>query len=29
MLLRMYLRWCDRRAFKHDITDIQPARRPA
>jgi peptide chain release factor 2 len=24
MLLRMYLRWCDRRGFKHDITDIQP-----
>ena len=23
MLLRMYLRWCDRRSFKHDITDIQ------
>jgi peptide chain release factor 2 len=23
MLLRMYLRWCDRRGFKHDITDIQ------
>ncbi len=24
MLLRMYLRWCDRRGFKRDITDIQP-----
>jgi peptide chain release factor 2 len=24
MLLRMYLRWCDRKGFKHDITDIQP-----
>jgi peptide chain release factor 2 len=23
MLLRMYLRWCDRRGFKKDITDIQ------
>jgi peptide chain release factor 2 len=23
MLLRMYLRWCDRRNFKRDITDIQ------
>ena len=23
MLLRMYLRWCDRRGFKHDVTDIQ------
>jgi len=23
MLLRMYLRWCDRRGFKSDITDIQ------
>jgi peptide chain release factor 2 len=23
MLLRMYLRWCDRRGMKHDITDIQ------
>jgi peptide chain release factor 2 len=23
MLLRMYLRWCDRRGFKHDLTDIQ------
>ena len=23
MLLRMYLRWCDKRGFKHDITDIQ------
>ena len=25
MLLRMYLRWCDRRRFKCDVTDIQPA----
>jgi len=24
MLLRMYMRWCDRRGFKSDITDIQP-----
>jgi peptide chain release factor 2 len=24
MLLRMYLRWCDRRGFKRDITDLQP-----
>jgi peptide chain release factor 2 len=24
MLLRMYLRWCDRRGFKRDIADIQP-----
>jgi peptide chain release factor 2 len=24
MLLRMYLRWSDRRGFKRDITDIQP-----
>jgi peptide chain release factor 2 len=24
MLLRMYLRWCDRKRFKRDITDIQP-----
>jgi peptide chain release factor 2 len=24
MLLRMYLRWCDRKGFKRDITDIQP-----
>ncbi len=24
MLLRMYSRWCDRRGFKSDITDIQP-----
>jgi peptide chain release factor 2 len=24
MLLRMYLRWCDRRGFRRDITDIQP-----
>ncbi len=23
MLLRMYLRWCDRKGFKRDITDIQ------
>jgi peptide chain release factor 2 len=23
MLLRMYLRWCERRGFKRDITDIQ------
>jgi peptide chain release factor 2 len=23
MLLRMYLRWCDRRGFKSDITEIQ------
>jgi peptide chain release factor 2 len=23
MLLRMYLRWCDRRGFKRDVTDIQ------
>jgi peptide chain release factor 2 len=23
MLLRMYLRWCDRRGYKKDITDIQ------
>jgi peptide chain release factor 2 len=23
MLLRMYLRWCDRRGWKRDITDIQ------
>jgi len=23
MLLRMYLRWCDRRGFKHDLTDVQ------
>jgi peptide chain release factor 2 len=23
MLLRMYLRWCDRKGFKKDITDIQ------
>ena len=23
MLLRMYLRWCDRRGYKRDITDIQ------
>jgi peptide chain release factor 2 len=23
MLLRMYLRWCDKRGFKRDITDIQ------
>ena len=23
MLLRMYLRWCDRRGFKKDITEIQ------
>ncbi len=23
MLLRMYLRWSDRRGFKHDIMDIQ------
>jgi peptide chain release factor 2 len=23
MLLRMYLRWCDRRGFKCDVTDIQ------
>jgi peptide chain release factor 2 len=23
MLMRMYLRWCDRRGFKRDITDIQ------
>jgi peptide chain release factor 2 len=24
MLLRMYLRWCDRKGFKRDITEIQP-----
>jgi len=24
MLLRMYLRWCDRRGFKRDVTDVQP-----
>jgi peptide chain release factor 2 len=24
MLLRMYLRWCDRKDFKSDITEIQP-----
>jgi peptide chain release factor 2 len=23
MLLRMYLRWCDRKGFKRDLTDIQ------
>jgi peptide chain release factor 2 len=23
MLLRMYLRWCDRRGFKRDVTDVQ------
>ncbi len=23
MLLRMYLRWCDRRGFKRDLTDVQ------
>jgi peptide chain release factor 2 len=23
MLLRMFLRWCDRRGFKHSLTDIQ------
>jgi peptide chain release factor 2 len=23
MLLRMYLRWCDRKGFKRDVTDIQ------
>jgi peptide chain release factor 2 len=23
MLLRMYLRWCDRRGLKHDLTDVQ------
>jgi len=23
MLLRMYLRWCDRRGMKHDVIDIQ------
>jgi peptide chain release factor 2 len=23
MLLRMYLRWCDRKGFKRDITDLQ------
>jgi len=23
MLLRMYLRWCDKRGFKRDVTDIQ------
>jgi peptide chain release factor 2 len=23
MLLRMYLRWCDRRGYKRDITDLQ------
>ncbi len=23
MLLRMYLRWCDRRGFKRDLTDLQ------
>jgi peptide chain release factor 2 len=24
MLLRMYLRWCDRRGFKRDVADVQP-----
>ena len=24
MLLRMYLRWCEKRGYKRDITDIQP-----
>jgi peptide chain release factor 2 len=24
MLLRMYLRWCDRQGWKRDITDVQP-----
>ena len=24
MLLRMYLRWCDRRGFARDVADIQP-----
>jgi peptide chain release factor 2 len=24
MLLRLYLRWCDRRGFKRDIAEIQP-----
>jgi peptide chain release factor 2 len=24
MLLRMYLRWCERRGYKRDITEIQP-----
>ena len=23
MLLRMYLRWCDRRGFAHTLTDVQ------
>ena len=26
MLLRMYLRWCDRKGFKRDITEIQAGR---
>src|SRR5450432_515927 len=25
MLLRMYLRWCERRGYKTDVVDIQPA----
>src|SRR2546425_5080322 len=24
MLLRMYLRWCDRRGYKRDLIDLQP-----
>jgi peptide chain release factor 2 len=27
MLLRMYLRWCERRGFKREVMDYQPGRR--
>jgi peptide chain release factor 2 len=29
MLLRMYLRWCDKRGFKATVLDRMPGRRPA
>ena len=28
MLLRMYLRWIERRGFKREVIDYQPATRP-
>ena len=28
MLLRMYLRWTERRGFKRDVIDFSPATRP-
>jgi len=29
ILLRMYLRWCDRRGYRKDFSNISPAKRRA